>query len=193
MCCGRSTRARTQPRSAGTVRAVVADAEGSITRGGTTIRYERHGCGTPAVVLLPTWSLVHSRHWKFQVPYLSRHHTVLSFDGRGNGRSDRPARPAAYGTAEFTADALAAMDATDTERAVLVSVSRGSLWSLRLCAEHAERALGAVFIAPLVPFARPAAERAVLQRFCDVVTDPVGWDKYNAHHWRADYRDFVEF
>jgi pimeloyl-ACP methyl ester carboxylesterase len=85
------------------------------------------------------------------------------------------------------------MDATETERAVLVGVSRGSLWSLRLCAEHAERVLGAIFIAPLVPFARPTAEREVLQRFDEVVEDPVGWDKYNAHHWKADYEDFVEF
>ena len=71
----------------------VADAEGSVTRDGVTVHYERHGSGTPAVVLLPTWSLVHSRHWKFQVPYLARHFTVLTFDGRGSGRSDRPAPP----------------------------------------------------------------------------------------------------
>ena len=42
------------------------------------------------MLLLPTWSIVHSRHWKMQVPYLARHCRVLTFDGRGNGRSDRP-------------------------------------------------------------------------------------------------------
>ncbi|HEY7069915.1 MAG TPA: alpha/beta hydrolase [Acidimicrobiales bacterium] len=175
------------------MRAVVAETEGSITRGGITIHYERYGSGTPALVLLPTWSLVHSRHWKLQVPYLARHYTVLSFDGRGNGRSDRPGNPAAYEAAEFAADALAVMDATETERAVLVSVSRGTLWGLQLCVEHAERVLGAIFIAPIVPFALPAAEREVLQRFDEVIEDPVGWEKYSAHHWKADYRDFVEF
>ena len=31
-----------------------------------------------------TWSMMHSRHWKLQVPYLARHCRMLTFDGRGN-------------------------------------------------------------------------------------------------------------
>ena len=42
------------------------------------------------MLLLPTWSIVHSRFWKAQIPYLARHCRVVTFDGRGNGRSDRP-------------------------------------------------------------------------------------------------------
>ena len=176
------------------MRAVAADVEGSVARDGVTVHYARYGSASPTLVLLPTWSLVHSRHWKMQVPYLARHYTVLTFDGRGSGRSDRPASPASYSAAEFAADALAVMDATETECAVLVSVSRGALWSLHLCAEHPERVLGAIFIAPGVPFAPPPLERVVvLQRFDEVVEEPVGWAKFNAHHWKTDYRDFVEF
>jgi pimeloyl-ACP methyl ester carboxylesterase len=175
------------------VRAIVADVEGSITRDGITIHYERYGSGAPTLLLLPPWSLVHSRHWRLQIPYLARHYTVLTFDGRGNGRSDRPGDAALYSMVEFAGDALAVLDATETERAVLVSVSRGALWSLQLCAEHSERVLGAIFIAPHVPFALPLLEHVVLQRFDEVVEDPVGWEKYNAHHWKANYRDFVEF
>ncbi|HKE74079.1 MAG TPA: alpha/beta hydrolase [Acidimicrobiales bacterium] len=176
------------------MRAVVADADGAVTRDGITVRYERHGSAAPSLVLLPTWSLVHARHWKLQVPYLARHYSVLSFDGRGNGRSDRPTGLAAYDPAEFAADTLAVMDATETERAVLVSVSRGVLWSLRLCAEHPERVLGAIFIDPIVPFAFPPAQRALLARFDEpVVEDPVGWEKYKAAYWKADYPDFVDF
>ena len=37
---------------------------------------------------------------------------VVTFDGRGNGRSDRPAPE--LGDDEFAADALAVMDATGT-------------------------------------------------------------------------------
>jgi hypothetical protein len=72
------------------------------------------GSGEPTVFLLPTWSIIHSRHWKMQIPYLARHCRVLTFDGRGNGRSDRPMT--GYGEEEFAADALAVMDATATER-----------------------------------------------------------------------------
>ena len=53
--------------------------------------YEVYGSGEPTVLLLPTWSIIHSRHWKAQIPYLARHARVVTFDGRGNGRSDRPA------------------------------------------------------------------------------------------------------
>ena len=26
-----------------------------------------------------------------------------------------------------------------------------------------------------------------------MIDRPVAWEKYNAHHWKSDYRDFVEF
>ena len=54
------------------------------------IFWEGYGAGEPTVLLLPTWSIVHSRLWKMQIPYLARHCRVVTFDGRGNGRSDRP-------------------------------------------------------------------------------------------------------
>ncbi len=67
---------------------------------------------TPRFSLMPTWTAVHSRMWKMQVPYLSRHTKVVTFDGRGNGRSDRPEGADAYRVEEFAADAIAVMDAT---------------------------------------------------------------------------------
>ena len=66
----------------------------------------------PDVALLPTWSIVDSRHWKFQVPYLARHHRVITFDGRGCGLSDRPRGAAAYTHLEFAADTIAVLDAS---------------------------------------------------------------------------------
>ncbi len=74
--------------------------------------YEVYGEGEPTVLLLPTWSIVHSRFWKAQISYLARHCRVITFDGRGNGRSDRPAGAAAYHPDEFALDTLAVMDAT---------------------------------------------------------------------------------
>jgi pimeloyl-ACP methyl ester carboxylesterase len=98
------------------------------------------------VLLLPTWSIVHSGVWKMQVPYLARHCRVITFDGLGNGRSSRPVSRDAYTDREFAADALAVMDATATRQAVLISFSMGSYWALLLAAEHPERVAKAVCI-----------------------------------------------
>jgi pimeloyl-ACP methyl ester carboxylesterase len=116
----------------------------------------------------------------------------MCFDGRGNGGSSRPSDPSAYSDQEFTSDAVAVMDATGIENAVLISLSRGALWALRLCAEHPDRVLGAVVISPALPLAPPLAERRV-QRFDEILDEPVDWEKYNAHYWKTNYPDFVDF
>src|SRR5947207_12566912 len=107
-------------------RARYPDSEGYVERDGVRVHYEVFGSGEPTLMLLPTWSIVHSRVWKMQVPYLARHCRVVTHDGRGNGRSDRPAGPEAYAEAEFAADALAVMAATGTERAIIIGESMGA-------------------------------------------------------------------
>src|SRR6187402_161106 len=102
------------------MRARQPDEDGYVERDGVKLAYEVFGTGDPTVLLMPTWSIVHSRFWKLQIPYLARHFRVVTFDGRGCGRSDRPVRAEAYADAEFAADAVAVLDATNTDRAVLV-------------------------------------------------------------------------
>ena len=142
-------------------RARYPDEEGFVERDGVRLFYEVYGDGDPTVFLLPTWSIIHSRHWKAQIPYLARRFRVLTFDGRGNGKSDRPSEAIAYTEAEFAADSLAVMEATETERAVVAGLSCGALWGTLLAANHPERVQGAVFIGPAVPLAPPHPERAV--------------------------------
>ncbi len=175
-------------------RARYPEETGYVERDGVRVFYEVYGTGDPTVLLLPTWSLIHSRHWKMQIPYLARHCRVVTFDGRGNGRSDRPQDPAAYDEREFAADALAVLDATSTERAMIVGFSLGGQRGLILAAEHPERVEGAVFIGPnfsgggdILP------ERAVFADFDAEHDSHEGWAKYNRHHWLRDYQDFVEF
>ena len=85
---------------------------------------------------------------------------VITFDGRGNGRSDRPTDPAAYGEAEFAADALAVLDATgDGARGRRRRCRWARSASLVLAADHPERVAGLVFIAP-VRRPAPASARA---------------------------------
>jgi pimeloyl-ACP methyl ester carboxylesterase/predicted glycosyltransferase len=171
-------------------RARYPDESGYVERDGVRLYYEVYGSGAPTVLLLPTWSIVHARHWKMQIPYLARHCRVLTFDGRGNGRSDRP--ESGYDEREFAADALAVMDATGTERAVLVSLSLGAQRALLLAAEQPERVDGAVFICPAVPFGGPVTGRGVHLWNAELDTDE-RWAKYNRYHWLKDYGDFLEF
>jgi pimeloyl-ACP methyl ester carboxylesterase len=174
-------------------RARYPDDSGYVERDGVRIYYEVYGSGEPTVLLLPTWSVVHSRHWKMQIPYLARHCRVVTFDGRGNGRSDRPQDAAAYDEREFAADALAVMDETQTDSAVIVGFSLGGQRGLLLAAEHPERVEGAVFIGPsFLGGGEPLPERTVYDFDTEYDTDE-GWAKHNRFHWLRDYRDWVEF
>ena len=174
-------------------RARYPDEQGHVERDGVRVAYEVYGDGNPTILLLPTWSIIHSRHWKAQIPYLARHFRVLTFDGRGNGRSDRPPGVGAYVESEFAADALAVMDATGTDRAVLAGLSCGALWGTLLAADHPDRVLGLVYIGPAVPLAPGHAERAITDRFEEELDSDDGWAKYNRHYWQRDYRGFLEF
>ncbi len=171
-------------------RARSPDTSGHVTRDGVRLHYEVYGSGEPTVLLLPTWSIIHSRHWKMQIPYLARHCRVVTFDGRGNGRSDRPAT--GYEEREFAADALAVMDATATESAVLVSLSLGAQRALLLAAEQPQRVAGAVFICPAVPLGKTLGART-LRQWGEQLDSDEGWARYNRHSWLRDYRGFLEF
>jgi pimeloyl-ACP methyl ester carboxylesterase/predicted glycosyltransferase len=173
-------------------RARYPDSEGTVDRNGVRIFWESYGAEGPTVLLVPPWGIVHSRIFKMQIPYLARHCRVVTFDPRGNGKSDRPAGAAMYTERQYAADALAVLDATGTDRAVLVSVSLGAQRCLVLAAEHPERVAGLAVIAPSLPLAPPAAARAV-HSFTERLDTDEGWAKFNAHYWRRDYPGFVEF
>src|SRR3981081_1166261 len=104
------------------MRARYPDCDETVVRDGVDIRYGRYGQGSPAILLLTTWSLVHSRHWKMQVAYLAGHFTAGCCGRGGSGASGRPPEPGAYTDVQFASDALAVMDAAGIESAVLVSV-----------------------------------------------------------------------
>ena len=180
-------------RYAEPTRARYPDDEGFVAHGdGVRVFYELYGSDERTILLLPTWSVVHSRFWKFQIPYLSRHFRVLTLDGRGNGRSDRPIGVDAYCTDQFAADALAVMDANGVDRATLVSLSCGALWATILAADHPKRVAGSVFISPAVALAPQHPEREGIPLDEPLDTDE-GWAKYNTHFWSRDYGAFLEF
>ena len=174
-------------------RARYPDETGYVERDGVRVFYEVYGTGEPTVLLMPTWSIVHSRHWKMQIPYLARHCRVVTFDGRGNGGSDRPAEPEAYLEEEFAADAVAVLDATATDRAAIVALSRGAERSLHLAAGHPERVDRIVFIAPSLPLPPSTPRQTAMRDFEESRDTYEGWNKWNRHYWVAQYEEFLEF
>ena len=174
------------------MRAIEPVTTGYVEREGVKLFWELFGEGEPTIALLPTWSIAHSRHWKFQVPYLARHYRVITFDGRGCGRSDRPTEPAAYSYLEFAADALAVLDVTGTDRAVLAGLSLGAVWGLQVAIDAPGRVIGVVCLGPAVAFA-PMPHRTVYP-FDEPLTTTEGWAKYNRYYWLdGGYADFLDF
>jgi pimeloyl-ACP methyl ester carboxylesterase/predicted glycosyltransferase len=175
-------------------RARYPDREGYLERDGVRVFWESYGEGEPAILLLPTWMLIHSRHWKMQIPFLARDHRVVTFDPRGNGRSDRPSEAPSYDVRHTVGDALAVLEELGIERAVVVGFSAGGEPALVLAADHPERVEGAVFIGASLRLgaAHPARAEA-FPRFWEPLTRTDGWFKSNAAYWRHDYRDFVRF
>jgi pimeloyl-ACP methyl ester carboxylesterase len=175
------------------MRARLPDSYGFVERAGVRVFYEVFGDGETTVLLMPTWTIVHSRLWKAQVPYLARHFRVVTFDGPGNGRSDRPSAPEAYSDEELVAHAVAVMDATATERAVLVGMSMGTWWAPLLACDHPERVSGLVLIGPVSPLAPPDSRATRNYSFTDELDTDEAWAKFNRHYWERDYRGFLEF
>lgn len=177
------------------MRARSPDAQGTVERDGVGLGYEVFGDGDTTVLLLPTWTIIHDRFWKMQVPYLSRFYRVITYDGPGNGRSDRVTDADRYGADAYAADAAAVLDACGVDRAVVVGLSLGGQYGVRLASLHPERVTGLVLIGPALPLAPPVAERAAIaERFSGPYpANPRGWDKYNLAYWHDHYRDFTRF
>lgn len=163
---------------------------------GTRIAWEEFGNGAPPIVLLPSAPIIHSRQWKGQIHFLSRSWRVVAYDGRGNGRSDRPTTSEAYHDDRFVDDLVAVMDATGTRQAVLVGLCVDGVWrSIRLAAEQPDRVLGIVGFAVGVPRLAPPQPHYVTAsvHFDEELPTSEGWAKHNRHYWLRAYPDFARF
>jgi pimeloyl-ACP methyl ester carboxylesterase len=145
------------------MRACEPDRSGTVERDGVRVGYDVYGEGLgqrgATLLLLTSWAIVHARQWKAQVPYLSRHFQVVTVEGRGNGRADRPGTQEAYADREYVDDVVTVLDALGIERAVVGGLSMGGRHALQLAAWYPERAAGVIAIGPAFPW--PTAPEAV--------------------------------
>lgn len=174
------------------MRARPPDTTGYVTRDGVRIAYEVYGAGPTTILMLPTWSVLDAAHGRFQLIDLARHYRVVTFDPRGNGRSDRPRGREAYAGEAFVKDAVAVLDETGTHRAVVVACSMATQWLLRLAAEHPDRVIGAVASGTTIPLAG-GHDRPEMGLFLEPYGSSEGWAKFNAQYWRDDYEGFLRF
>ncbi len=122
---------------------------------GTRVAWYRYGQGDPTILFVPTWNLVDARVVGHQVVALEPHATVLTYDPRGAGASERPAR--GYDFSLHAADALAVLDACEIERAALVTASRGLNAVVLVAADDPQRVDRLAVIAPYMQLeAEPA-------------------------------------
>jgi pimeloyl-ACP methyl ester carboxylesterase/UDP-N-acetylglucosamine:LPS N-acetylglucosamine transferase len=174
------------------MRALEPHATGHVDRPDARLHYEVFGKGPRTILFVPTWALIHSRCWKGQVPYFAQTHRVVTFDPRGNGKSSRPDAPEGYAVDSIVEDVPAVMDALGVERATLVGLSFSSAIAFAVAANFPDRVDAVVSTGAWTPIVPPHAHRGA-DFEGDPGPAPDGWEKYNAAHWRRDYRDFAEF
>ena len=180
------------------MRAREPDEQGYVERDGVRVGYETfniEAVDRPAVVFVPIDTIVHSRAWKGQVPYLSQHYRVVTIDPRGNGRSDRPTDTAAYDQRHLIDDTIAVMDHLGVDRAVLVGICMSAWEALINASLHPDRVQGVVAVGPWIKDATPPHpfRAEARDRFDDELESYDGWFKTNRHYWQDHWAEFAEF
>ena len=121
--------------------------------------WERHGSGPP-VVLIHGFGLNRAM-WQWQLPALTRHFSVLTYDLLGHGESAPP-----IGTpdlAMFSRQLLGLMDRCGIERAAVVGFSLGGMIARRVALDHPGR-LSALAVLNSPHDRTPAEREAVRKR-----------------------------
>jgi pimeloyl-ACP methyl ester carboxylesterase/predicted glycosyltransferase len=173
------------------MRAKLPREEGFAERDGVKLHYEIYGDGPETMVFLPPWCIVHSRVYKAQLPWFSERFRCVAYDGRGNGKSDRPEDVSAYSLAQYVDDAIAVMEATNAGKAILVGLSFGGMLACVLAAHHPGRVKAAILGGTAASIG-PDHPYLTLRQFWTKRDQFEGWDKFNREHWVAGYPDFAD-
>jgi class 3 adenylate cyclase/pimeloyl-ACP methyl ester carboxylesterase len=112
-----------------------------VTSDGVRLAYARIG-GGPPLVKSGNW-MTHlefdfeSPIWRHLYRELSRAHTLIRYDARGNGLSDREVEEVSFET--FVGDLETVVEAAGLERFALFGISQGSAVSIAYAVRHPER------------------------------------------------------
>jgi class 3 adenylate cyclase/pimeloyl-ACP methyl ester carboxylesterase len=137
------TAALVGPEPQRTVEAVADEQEIHFcqTRDGVQLAYAKTGKGPP-IVKTGNW-MTHlefdfeSPIWRHLYRELSRDHTLIRYDARGNGLSDRDVPDVSFD--HFVDDLESIVDAAGIDRFVLLGISQGCSVSIAYAVRHPER------------------------------------------------------
>lgn len=105
--------------------------------------YEEAGSGDPLLMIMGLSGDLQA--WALQVPVLSKHFRVITYDNRGAGRSSAPDRP--YSIAQMAGDAVALLDQLGIQRAHVLGFSMGGYIAQELAITHPDRVSKLILLA----------------------------------------------
>lgn len=104
------------------------------------IYYEIHGSGPPLVLIMGLRR--NAEWWYLQIPELSKHFTVIAFDNRGAGRSDKP--EIEYSIRLFADDTAGLMNFLGIPKAHILGISMGGYIAQELAINHPDKVNGLI-------------------------------------------------
>jgi pimeloyl-ACP methyl ester carboxylesterase/predicted glycosyltransferase len=177
------------------VRAVEPSRAEAVVRDDVEIYYEVYDNYGRTLMLIPPSPITHSRIFKSQIPHLARHFRVVTFDARGNGLSGRPTGKDAHSRGQYVADIRAVMDATETERAILIAHCHANWWAVEFASSHPERVEGLITINPGIPYLGKPHQHWIDsgKAWNEILDDPTGWELFNRDAIVNDLEGWVSF
>jgi len=111
------------------------------------LHFTMMGQGTP-IVLIHGW-MGSSYHWRRLMPLLAARHTVVAFDARGYGESDKPAQ--GYDGRTIVADVRDLARQLNLGKYFVLGHDMGALPALLLAADHPDEVLGLIYVDEPLP------------------------------------------
>jgi 3-oxoadipate enol-lactonase len=101
------------------------------------INYQEEGKGDPLVMIM---GFAAGRSaWLGQIRFFRKYYSVITFDNRGAGKSDKP--PGPYSTKMMAEDTVKLMDDLGIEKAHIMGVSMGGMIAQELAINYPERVM----------------------------------------------------
>jgi pimeloyl-ACP methyl ester carboxylesterase/DNA-binding CsgD family transcriptional regulator len=150
---------------------------------GLRLAYGVHGSGPP-IVKVANW-MTHleqdweSPVWRHWLEGLGEHHTLIRYDERGCGLSDRDVDDDAFTLERWVSDLETVVDATAVDRFALLGISQGASLAIAYAVRHPDRVTHLVLYGG---YARGRARRGEAQREqSDLLISAirVGWGQPN--------------